>query len=188
MKSSKSKTLMDLLIMEDDPMIIYGIRTETHLLYFLEDIEREIRQSREYRSWVFIKKYKHKQTICKAIGIDVADHEGIHIQQHHWPISLYDIVLIVGIKMISLLKKDEYLTTFDIASQVIKEHLSQDNLIGSVSLLTSYHEMYHSGIQILNKEDINGNYQKFIDKYKEYIPTAVKERIEYNLKEGNSKI
>jgi len=50
MRTSKSKTLMDLLLMEDDPMLIYGIATETHLLYFLEDIERIIRQSREYRS------------------------------------------------------------------------------------------------------------------------------------------
>lgn len=181
MRNNKTNTLMDLLLMEEDPMLIYGIRKDIHLLYFLEDIEKTVRTSRMYRSWVFLKKAKHKQTICKALNIDTEDYEGIHIEQDHFPISLYDICLIIGLKMLSELKKGEYLTILDIASEVLKEHLSKENYIGSISLSTTHHQMRHEGIQPVDIDDINGNYQDFIEKYKQFIPEAVQERINYNL-------
>jgi len=128
-------------------------------------------------SW---KKSRHSQTICKALNIDVSDYEGIHIEQDHI-ITLFDIVLIVGTKMLSTLKKNGYLTVFDIASQVIKEHLDENNIIPTIALTTTHHEMRHSGLQTIKLEDINGNYKMFLDKYRGFIPEGVQDRINETL-------
>lgn len=176
-----NKLISEMLTWVDCPMDLYVISNEDSLLYRVEDIERLVRSSREYKGWVYWKRTKHEQTICKILNIDTADFKEVHIQQHHWPISLFDIVMIIGMKMISDLKEDEYLTVFDIVSEVMKEHLDEHNYIGTVPLTTTYHELYHAGEQKLKLEDINGNYRGFLDKYRNYIPTAVQERIDFNL-------
>ena len=88
--------------------------------------------------------------------------------------------------MISQLKEDEYLTVFDIASEVMKEHLDEHNYIGTVPLTTTFHELYHAGKQKLKLEYVNGNWEDFLNKYRNYIPTAVQERIDLNLSELDS--
>ncbi len=179
--ASRKNMLIELLTFTDEPMELYSIYNESSLLYRIEDIERAVRSSREYRGWVVWKKHKHNQTICKALNIDTSEYDGIWIEQDHWPITLYDIVLVIGLEMISKLKKDEYLTIFDIASKVIKEHLNENNIISTISLTTTHHQMRHAGIQPVKLDDINGNYGMFIEKYKQHIPEAVSERIDYNL-------
>jgi hypothetical protein len=103
----------------------------------------------------------------------------------HFPITLYDIVLVVGKKMLSELAEEDTLTIFDIASVVMQEHLSEENYIGTVSLTTTHHQLRHNGIHNLKLEDINGNYRGFLDKYRNFIPTAVQERIDFNLESLN---
>ena len=177
-----NKAILELLSFTDNPMDIYSIDNESSLLYRIEDIERLVRSSREYKGWVVWKKYRHSQTICKELNIDISEYDGVYIEQDHFPITIFDIVLVVGLKMISKLKQDEFLTIFDIASEVIKDHLDEDNLIATVSLTTTHHQLRHNGVHSLKLNDINGNYEMFLDKYKNYVPVAVAERIDFNLK------
>ena len=179
------KDIVEMLSWINTPLDLYSITDETSLLYYIDEIERTFRTSRPYKGWIVWKRNKHEQTICKILNIDTADFKEVHIQQHHWPISLFDIVMIIGMRMISNLKEDEYLTVFDIASEVMKEHLNENNLIGTVPLTITYHELYHAGQQKLKLEDINGNYRGFLDKYRNFIPTAVQERIDFNLESLN---
>lgn len=175
-----SKEVWEILTWTDTPMDIFEITNETQLLYMISEIEKVVRRSIEYRGWVTSKKYKHEQTICKAYDIDVTDYKGVRIEQDHFPVSLWDIVWIIGTKMISELDNGTYLTTFDIASQVMREHLD-DQHIGSISLLTSFHELRHAGVHKVKVSDIHGDYQSFLDKYEGYIPEAVQDRIRENL-------
>jgi len=176
-----SKLVSEMLTWIECPMDLFTIQSEDSLLYRIDDIERLIRASREYKGWVYWKRTKHTQIVCKELDINIMDFEGVHIEQDHFPITLYDIVLVVGLKMLSTLPEDETLTVFDIASVVVQEHLAEENYIGTVSLTTTSHQLRHNGIHSLKLEDINGNYRGFLDKYRNYIPTAVQERIDFNL-------
>lgn len=178
-----NKLISEMLTWTDTPGDLYTIWNEDSLLYRIEDIERLCRQSREYKGWVYWKKTKHTQVICKKLNINIYDYTGVHIEQDHFPITLYDIVLIIGMKMISELPEDGHLTAFDIASVVMQEHLDEHNYIGTVSLTTTSHQLRHNNAIDLNKEDINGNYEAFLYKYRNHIPTAVQERIDFNLRE-----
>jgi hypothetical protein len=177
----KKKDKLQVLSYTDEPMLVYQITNELELLDSIDTIERYIRSSIEYRGWIVSKKYKHNQTICKALNIDTNDYDRINVEQDHFPIGLFDIVWIVGTKLISQLKDNDYLTTFDIASQVIKEHLD-DQHIGSIALTTTHHQMRHEGIQKIKLEDIHGDYKSFLKKYEGFIPEPVQKRINENLK------
>jgi len=122
-----------------------------------------------------------KQAVCKELNINVYDYDNVRIEQDHFPLTLWDIVQIIGNKMISELEEGQYLTIFDIASTVMIEHLKEENYIGTVSLTTSHHQLRHNGIVNIKKEDINGNYQAFIKKYKKYINIDIQHRIDSNL-------
>ena len=166
------------LSVTDDPMSLFTISQESHLLEFIDDIERYIRNSREYRNYVVWLKLKHGNTICESLGINVEELEGVRIEQHHHPITLFDITYIIGMKLIDELEKDEYLTMYEIANEVIKEHLVHKT-IGTVALTVTYHELYHAGEYKITKKDmIFGDYETFIEKYRKYIPTATMERIQ----------
>lgn len=177
----KNKDMVEMLSWIDTPMDLYSITNEASLLYSIDEIERTFRSSRPYKGWVVWKRNKHKQTVCQILNIDTSDFQEVHIQQHHWPLSLFDIVLIIGTKMISQLAEDEYLTIFDIVSEVMKVHLDEDNIVSTVPLTITSHELYHANQQKLKLEYINGNYQLFLDRHKGFIPTLVTERIKYNL-------
>jgi len=176
-----NKLISEMLSWTDTPLDLYTIFNEDSLLYRIEDIERLCRKSREYKGWVYWKRTKHTQVVCKQLKINVMDYDGVRIEMDHFPITLYDIVLIVGLKMLSKLKDGDALTVFDIASEVMKEHLYENNFVGTVSLTTTSHQLRHNGIHNLKLQDINGNFNDFIERYHNYIPTAVTERINYNL-------
>lgn len=170
------------LSVTDEPMDLFIISQESHLLEFINDIERYVRNSREYRNYVVWLKLRHKNTICESLGINSDELEGVRIEQHHHPITLFDVTYIIGMKLIDGLKKDEYLTMYEIANEVIREHLVHKT-IGTVALTTTYHELYHAGEYNITKKDmIFGNYESFIKKYNEYIPQATMERIQKRIK------
>lgn len=135
----------------------------------VKKIESMIRNSKEYRGYLsFIKEYLSIRNCAFFEKIDFVDQE-LSIEFHHL-ITLYDLVTIVGCKMISELKEKEFLLTFDIAKEIIMEHLN-DNIPG-VMLSRTIHEMVHKGIYTIpktSKEVHLGNYETFIRTYYEYL-------------------
>lgn len=174
---AKTNALLDLLMMEDDPMNVFGISTESHLNYFIQDIEKVIRTSREYRAWIYLMKAKHEQSKDVFTGYDSYEY-ALSLEIHH-VIFLYDIVYTTGMQMLSTLDDSESYTTFQIADQVIRDHF--EGIIPIVPMLKSYHEMYHEGLRQFKKEDIFGKYEIWLDKYKEFIS-------EYKMKEFRSNL
>lgn len=165
----KRKEILQILSVTDEPMELYKVSNEYELEYMIPDIERIIRQSREYRGYVFWKKSNHKQSICSELKIDSYEYDNITLEMHHHPLNLFQIVYIIGMKMLSELKdEDSYYTTFQIASEVIEEHF-EDN-IGIVPLTKTYHQLYHNGLYQIKEESISGDYLNFKEKYKEFIP------------------
>lgn len=164
-KQSKSNALMEALFLTDDPMEVFGITTEYELIYFIQDIEKIIRTSREYRAFIYMTKKKHDQAKDVFTGYDSYEYD-LTLEIHH-VIFLRDIVYVTGSKMIDELKEGECYSTFQIADQVIRDHF--EGIIPIVPMLKSFHEMYHERLIEFTKKDIYGDYQKWLDKYEKYI-------------------
>ena len=161
----KKQDFLDMLLGMDKPIDAYKINNELSLVFFIEDIERIIRTSREYNGFTFYNKAANKQSTCKAIGFD--SYETDFTLEIHHVIYLYDIVYITGISMLKDLADDQFLMSYDVASQVMKDHF--EGIIPIVPLSKTYHQLYHSGDYNFDKEDIYGDYEIWLDKYKEFI-------------------
>jgi len=178
MTNKKTDVLLELLLLSDEPMELFSISTESQLNYFTQDIERVIRTSREYRAWVYWLKAKNEQSTDSFTGYDTYQYN-LTLEIHH-VILLYDIVYTTGLSMLKKLKPgDEGYSTFQIADQVIRDHMA--GIIPIVPMLKSYHEMYHEKLIEFKQEDIWGDYQKWLDKYSDVIS-------EYKMKEFRSNL
>jgi len=134
------------------------------LLKRVKKIESMVRNSWEYKCWV--------ASIHEDLCIHNCDYfknwndDDIDMEVHHI-ITLFDIVIAVGAEMISELENDEYLLSFQIANQVIEEHLC--NNIPCILVSKTIHQAIHSNLYqpSPDSKSINlGNYLDFVKKYK----------------------
>lgn len=146
------------------------IKSIDDLISEIKKIENMIRNSYEYKSWV--------KSIHENLNIHNCDYfkswsdDDIDTEVHHI-ITLYDIVIIVGTKMISELSGGQYLLTFDIAKQVMLEHLS--NRIPCILVSKTIHQAIHSGLYQpkSDSKSLNmGEYLEFVKEYKEFMTSS----------------
>ena len=85
------------------------------------------------------------------------------------------------------MNKDK-VTTFSIAKEVMECHFR--NIIGLVSLATTNHQLAHLSSIFLDKRQVVGDYETFLDEYKNAVSVDVKEKIERlnQLSDNNSAI
>lgn len=147
----------------------------------IKKIESMVRNSKEYRGYLsFIKEHLSIRNCAFFEQIDFVEKK-LSIEFHHL-ITLYNLVTIVGCKMLTELKENEYLLTFDIAKAVIEEHIN-DNIPG-VMLSETVHELVHSGLYQIpsNSKEVHlGNYEKFIRKYSVFLTDNDIKTIKYFL-------
>jgi len=135
-------------------------------------IEREIRNSYEYKNYIQYLKEELDLTKCSLLpNIDIKT-TPVSLEFHHFPFCLYDIIDIVTR---SLLKEGETVSCFDIAEKVVLEHFKGN--IGLVPVTETIHEMAHSGAILIPFDKINGNYNNFIKEYSSYIDPLQLEKI-----------
>ena len=79
--------------------------------------------------------------------------------------------------MRDMLKKNngKPVSCFDVSERVTEEHFK--NHVGLVPLSKTLHDMAHNKAIIIPISSVNGNYKKFIEKYKESIPEEMLTRI-----------
>ncbi len=139
-------------------------------------IEKQIRGSNEYRSYVKYLKEELDLTKCALLpSIDVKT-TPVSLEFHHFPYTLFDITGIVGRSMVGEAGEDATVSTFDIAERVMREHF--ENHIGLVPLTETLHEMAHSGSISIPFDKINGNYKAFSERYKDFIEPDFLDRVE----------
>jgi hypothetical protein len=93
---------------------------------------------------------------------------GFGIELHHSPITLYEIVNTV---MNKHLDKNGYYKSFAVAEEVCVLHY--DLKIGLVPLNPTAHELHHSGELPIHPSLVKGNYNIFLDEYKDYLPESL---------------
>ena len=147
-------------------------------------LERNIiRSSFEYKNYINYLKQELDLTSCPLMpGIDIKT-DPVSLEFHHYPINLYDITLTVASALIAM-SENSNISGFEIAEQVMKEHY--ENNIGLIPLTTTLHEMAHTNSILIPLECVNGNYLNFYNKYKEFMPLEVIERIEDNLSKSSA--
>ena len=146
-------------------------------------IEKMVRKSLEYRSYINYLKSEVNLTRCSLLeGLDVNEAK-FSLEFHHYPLNLYEITSAIATKMVKNLEDGEYLSCFAVADQVMKEHYK--NKIGLVPLSATLHKMAHNKAIFIPYDKIYGKYEEFVKEYGEYLPDDVQERIVID-KLGNS--
>lgn len=135
-------------------------------------IERQVRTSYEYRSYINYMKSELDLTRCSIMdGIDTK-RSNISLEFHHYPFNLYEITDILSK---ALLNGKTSVSTLDIANLIMAEHFRHN--VGLVPLTKTLHEMAHSKSIVIPNSKIVGNYKEFMIKYSNYISADIKERI-----------
>jgi hypothetical protein len=139
-------------------------------------IEKQVRNSYEYRAFVKYMKEELDLTKCAMLpNIDIKDVE-IPLEFHHHPFTLYDITEAVSKSMFKDLKGNDTLSAFDVAEKVLHEHY--ENKVGLVPLTETLHEMAHNNAIIVPMDKVNGNYKEFIREYGNFLDKDKLEKID----------
>lgn len=138
-------------------------------------IEKEVRNSYEYKAYVSYLKNELDLTRCSLLpGINIKE-MNVSLEFHHYPMNLFEIVETVGNQMVKNCKEGEKISCFDIAQKVVEEHYL--NNIGLVPLTKTLHDMAHNKAIIIPMNKIHGNYKAFLRKYSDYISDDIRDRI-----------
>lgn len=144
-------------------------------------LERQIRNSYEYKSYIEYLKTELDLNQCKLLPqLDLMENP-VGLEMHHYPFTLYDITNIISRQMISKAEEDGSgaVSSFDIAERVMKEHY--ENNVGLIPLTSTLHQMAHNKSLIIPLEYVNGNYGNFINKYSEYIDDDTRNKLNEEL-------
>lgn len=126
---------------------------------FAKSVEKLIRTSREYNEYIEL-----LRTNCAELNHDNILHNitngDVDLEFHHYPFTLYDIVIIVMNKHVV---DGEKFTSFSLAKEIMKLHY--EHKIGIVPLTKTMHELAHDGKLFLSTKQIFGDYKKFMRDY-----------------------
>lgn len=137
---------------------------------FIKNVEKQVRNSKEYKYYLGHLNNELGIHSCSVFGNINDDIEGITLEYHHYPFTLYDIVEIVINRYIL---NDEDFTSLDVARAVLKLH--ESNKVGLVKLSKTAHDLVHAGKIYINPKSIFGDVKSFVDEYVDYIPDDIKE-------------
>ena len=132
---------------------------------FIKNVEKMVRGSLEYKKYIGFLKTNLNLTKCRFLeNVDVSKLKKTHIEMHHYPFTLYDIVEIVTDKVDA---EGGILNELVVAEEVMKLHF--ENKIGLVPLTITVHQLVHEGQLFVPSTFVHGEYKKFMKEYDEYI-------------------
>jgi len=126
---------------------------------FIKSVEAQVRTSIEYSSYIGFLANELGLNHCAILG-NIEKGDGVSVEFHHYPFTLYDIVYLTLSRNILLNKK---FNSFSVTNEVLKDHY--DNLIGVVPLAKTVHQLVHAGEIFINLSQVYGNINKFLEKY-----------------------
>lgn len=139
---------------------------------FIKYLERQIRNSYEYKEYIGFLKENINMNNCSIFKM--VNNMDVKIEIHHSPLTLFEITFVIANYL--NIKKDGKICTFDIIREVMKAHY--DNLVGLIPLSTTVHELVHNGYIFIPTHKVFGDYRKFLDKYKIGVTKELNSKIE----------
>lgn len=150
---------------------------------FIKSIESLIRKSGVYKG--YIKYLKQEIGLNRCMIFSELTDEDVTIEMHHSIFTLFDCV---SITLIKFLKENKQISSFDIAKEVLDDHIN--NLIPVVMVSKMVHEAVHNGRNNMESffiplESSWGDIVKYVEKYKgcltpEHIAKLKKYAIKYS--------
>lgn len=142
---------------------------DAKLKSFVKSVEKLVRTSDIYSS--FIGSLKEKGlTSCAILG-NIVEEEKVTIEMHHYPFTLYDIVMLNVLKKIA---NKEKFNTMTVAYEVLLDHYN--GIISVVPLCKTVHQLVHNGEIFINLLSCYGDINGFLDKYEKSMDTRMKEQ------------
>jgi hypothetical protein len=134
--------------------------------------EKLVRKSIECKNYIQYLKDELDLDSCHFLS-NISIDQGVDIELHHYPFSLYDITEIVLRKRIA---KGEVITSFAIANEVVALHYK--GLIGLVPLSKTAHQLAHSGDLFIPLGAVFGGLKEFLESYGKFISTNLFQSLE----------
>ena len=135
-----------------------------------------VRHSHLYKRLInFLREHVDMNCCSFYKNINNIDTNSIHIEIHHEPFTLFDIVNIVYSKRLAL---HEPLTENQIAKEVLWNHYRM--AVGLIPLSETVHELVHNGFIFIPTTSVFGYYKKFYEDYKDFIDPSIKKVLQYN--------
>ena len=142
----------------------YLLEDEKEYKHFIDDVERQVRRSFEYREFIKYLRDNMNMNRCSFLN-DVSNEDtyDIKIEIHHYPFTLRDICEIV-------FNKREYYNESLKVQMVAKEvmELHYKLVIGLIPLSETVHELAHSGRLFVPVDKVLGRYNLFVDFYEPF--------------------
>ena len=143
----------------------YDIYDQKDYGKFIQDIERAVRISYEYRSLINYLRNTEGMNCCSILqNVSNIDSTKVKIEIHHGVLSLFDIVSTVVKKR---LHNRESIDIFDCCKEVLWLHYM--GYVGLIPLSDTVHELLHSGYIFIPTNLYRGNWRKFVEDYYDYI-------------------
>lgn len=161
----------------DPDRLGYDLSDEKSKINFVKYIEKIIRGSFEYKKMIEFLRDKIDMNHC-AFFKDVNNKiNGITIEIHHEPFSLYDVTYIV----LQMYMDEGYpLKPSNIAEEVMLLHFF--GMIGLIPLSKTVHELVHDSQIFIPITHVFGNVEKFYRQYFKYMSPQQKEILAKSIK------
>lgn len=144
---------------------VYNIYDDKDFKRYIEDIEKDVRKSFEYKRYIsYLKNYMDMHQCAFIEGIENDGTVKIRIEQHHYPFTLYDICIIVFNKR---LYYKEPLDLYMVSKEVMELHYKM--MVGLIPLSETVHQLVHNKYIFIPVDKVFGRYKLFVDSYREFM-------------------
>lgn len=153
----------------------YDLNDEKSFKSYMQAIERNVRQSFEYKAMIkYLREYMDMNQCAFYKNVNNIDTTKVKIEIHHEPLSLYDICIIVYNKRVSF---HEPLDEEYVAKEVM--YLHYNLLVGLIPLAETVHQLVHAQYLFVPTTAVLGKYKEFVDRYRDYMLPEQIEALEH---------
>lgn len=164
-----------IMVMDDIPDYNtedYDLFDEKQFKKYIDDVERIVRSSKEYRDFVqYLRKYMDMNSSAFLQNVSNAESTKIKIELHHTPFTLFDIALTVFNKRT---RCHEPLDVVLVAKEVCYIHYFL--YVGLIPLSRTEHKLVHNQALFVPLDLVLGRYDQFIEMYEKDIPADAMDR------------
>lgn len=153
--------------------LTWDLDNEKDFRKYIQTIEREIRQSYEYKEFIHYIIDNYGMSQCSFLKVSSTDEIDVHTEIHHSPFTLYDLVNIVYRKRVFY---GESLEVQMVAKEVMMLHYRL--LIGLIPLSKTVHQLVHEGKLFIPVNNVLGNWREFVRIYNQFISEEELETLE----------
>lgn len=144
----------------------YDLFNEKDFKKYIDDIERMVRSSKEYRDYIqYLRNYMDMNASAFFANVNNIESTKIKIEIHHTPFTLFDITLTVFNKRSRL---QEQLDIEMVAKEVAYLHYFL--YVGLIPLSKTEHKLVHTQSLFIPLNLVLGKFDQFIEMYREDIP------------------